>query len=59
MSDQAASNERPDGSTDATEEQREHTDRLSDGSVSGDATTDPDQDSDITSGGEPAPPNKA
>lgn len=43
----------PDGSTNITDEQREYTEQLSDGSNSGNATTDPQQDSDIDSGGEP------
>lgn len=43
----------PEGSTDPTEAQKQHTQDLPDGSPSGDATKDPDQDSDTTSGGEP------
>lgn len=43
----------PDGSTNTTDEQREYTEQLSDGSNTGNATTDPEQDSDIDSGGEP------
>lgn len=44
---------KPDGSTEATEEQIEYTEQLPDGSPSGDATEDPNQDSDTASGGEP------
>ncbi|WP_157887679.1 hypothetical protein [Frondihabitans sp. PAMC 28766] len=42
-----------DGSTNVTDEQKKHTDSLGDGSPTGDATEDPKQDSDTTSGGEP------
>ena len=45
--------EAPDGSTNITEEQKAHTENLSDGSPSGNATEDPKQDSDVTSGGSP------
>ena len=43
----------PDGSTDVTEEQKEYTEELGDGTRTGDATEDPNQDSDVTSGGDP------
>ena len=46
-------NKTPDGSTDITAEQAEYTEELPDGSPTGDATEDPKQDSDTTSGGEP------
>jgi hypothetical protein len=52
MSDESPST--PDGSTDMTDEQKKHTDELSDGSPSGNATDDPQQDSDTSSGGDPA-----
>lgn len=42
-----------DGSTDISEEQKKQNDSLADGSPSGDATKDPDQESDTTSGGDP------
>lgn len=45
--------QKPDGSTDTTDEQKKHTDELGDGSPTGNATEDPNQDSDTTSGGEP------
>jgi hypothetical protein len=41
------------GTTDISDEEKQHTDQLGDGSPSGDATEDPKQDSDTTSGGEP------
>jgi hypothetical protein len=44
----------PDGSTNISEADKKKTENLSDGSPSGDATKDPEQDSDTTSGGEPA-----
>lgn len=43
----------PDGSTEVTSKQQDHTEDLADGSETGDATTDPDQSSDVTSGGSP------
>jgi hypothetical protein len=46
----------PTGSSDPTDEQEQHTEDLPDGSASGDATEDPQQDSDVDSGGEPADP---
>ncbi len=52
MNDESSST--PDGSTDTTDEQKKHTDELSDGSASGNATEDPAQDSDTSSGGDPA-----
>lgn len=45
--------EAPDGSTNITDEQREYTEQLGDGSPSGNATDDPKQDSDTASGGDP------
>lgn len=47
------STETPDGSTKISEEQKTRTENLSDGSPSGNAVEDPNQDSDIDSGGEP------
>jgi hypothetical protein len=47
------STETPDGSTNVTSRQQDQTDSLADGSQSGDATTDPEQSNDITSGGSP------
>ena len=46
----------PDGSSDPTETQQQYTEDLPDGSSTGDATEDPQQDSDVDSGGEPADP---
>ena len=43
----------PDGSTNLTDDQEEHTDDLGDGSATGTATEDPDQDTDVSSGGDP------
>lgn len=43
----------PDGSTELTEEQEKYTENLGDGTRTGDATEDPNQDSDVTSGGDP------
>lgn len=43
----------PDGSTNISDEQKNYTDSLGDGSPTGSATTDPAQDSDAASGGEP------
>ena len=51
MSDTAAN-----GSTGPTDDEREYSEDLPDGSVSGNATVDPDQDSDVDAGGEPADP---
>lgn len=51
--DAARDDQAPDGSTDMTEKQQSHTADLADGSPSGDATTDPGQSSDTTSGGSP------
>jgi hypothetical protein len=53
MHDAKHDDQTPDGSTDVTEKQQSHTEDLADGSPSGDATTDPDQSSDTTSGGSP------
>ena len=50
MSDQQ---ETPDGSTNVTADQQEYTEQLGDGTPSGSATEDPNQDSDTVSGGEP------
>ncbi|KQR27150.1 hypothetical protein ASF75_14865 [Curtobacterium sp. Leaf154] len=46
----------PDGSSDPTETQQQYTEDLPDGSSTGDATKDPQQDSDVDSGGEPDDP---
>jgi hypothetical protein len=46
----------PDGSTDVSDEERQRTADLGDGSSTGNATEDPHQDSDVDSGGEPAAP---
>ncbi|RKR74802.1 hypothetical protein [Frondihabitans australicus] len=43
----------PGGSTDITDEQKKRTADLGDGSPTGNATEDPQQDSDTPSGGEP------
>ena len=43
----------PDGSTNISQEQKKRTDELNDGSPTGNATKDPNQDSDTTSGGDP------
>jgi hypothetical protein len=56
MDEQSADSAAPDGSTDRTEDERRRTAELPDGSPSGDATEDPEQDSDTDSGGEPEPP---
>lgn len=50
MSDQQ---ETPDGSTNVTDEQQEYTEQLGDGTPSGSATENPNEDSDTVSGGEP------
>jgi hypothetical protein len=42
-----------DGSTNVSDKKKAHTDQLGDGSPTGNATEDPQQDSDTTSGGEP------
>ncbi|MFJ7288538.1 hypothetical protein ACIQUC_09490 [Curtobacterium sp. NPDC098951] len=44
------------GASDPTDAERQYTEDLPDGSPSGDATKDPEQDSDHDSGGEPADP---
>ena len=44
------------GSTEPTDAERQYTEDLPDGSSTGDATKDPQQDSDVDSGGEPADP---
>jgi hypothetical protein len=56
MTDDSDETSVPNGSTDRTDAQRDRTDDLPDGSVSGNATEDPDQDSDANSGGEPDAP---
>ena len=56
MSDDTNDHQTPDGSTDVSAEERRRTEELGDGSQSGDATQDPQQDSDVDSGGEPADP---
>jgi len=43
----------PDGSTNISEERKRYTERLGDGSPTGDATEDPRQDTDTASGGDP------
>lgn len=43
----------PDGSTNISDADKERTENLGDGSPTGDATKDPRQDSDTSSGGEP------
>lgn len=48
----------PDGSTNISDSERQRTDELADGSPTGNATEDPNQDSDTNSGGEPTPPKK-
>lgn len=48
----------PDGSTNISETQRQRTAELADGSPTGNATEDPNQDSDTNSGGEPTPPEQ-
>lgn len=45
-----------DGSSQPSDEDRQYTEDLPDGSRTGDATEDPQQDSDVDSGGEPADP---
>jgi hypothetical protein len=47
-----------DTSTSPDEEQQQYTDDLGDGSATGNATEDPQQDSDVDSGGEPAEPEQ-
>lgn len=46
----------PHGSGQTSDEARQYTEDLPDGSRTGDATEDPEQDSDVDSGGEPADP---
>lgn len=58
MSNHAGNDAPPNGSTDITDEQQERTANLADGSSTGNATEDPNQDSDINSGGEPGNPEK-
>jgi hypothetical protein len=53
MHDAEYDDQAPDGSTEVTDKQQAHTEDLADGSPSGDATTDPEQSSDTTSGGSP------
>lgn len=48
----------PDGSTNISDAERQRTDELADGSPTGNATEDPNQDSDTNSGGEPTPPEQ-
>ena len=57
MSDQQHENTPTDGSTDAPEREFQRTEDLPDGSSTGNATEDPDQDSDVDSGGEPESPD--
>jgi hypothetical protein len=56
MSDDTTGQSAPDGSTDVSDEDRQRTADLGDGSSTGNATEDPHQDSDVDSGGEPAAP---
>lgn len=48
----------PDGSTNLSDADRHRTEELPDGSPTGNATEDPNQDSDTNSGGEPAAPEQ-
>ena len=57
MSDQHSDTNPTDGSTDATESEFQRTEDLPDGSSTGNATEDPQQDSDVDSGGEPESPD--
>ncbi len=57
MSDQHSDTNPTDGSTDAPESEFQRTDDLPDGSSTGNATEDPQQDSDVDSGGEPESPD--
>lgn len=52
----AMSDTTPNGSSEPTDDERQYTEDLPDGSPSGNATEDPAQDSDHDSGGEPADP---
>ncbi|MBT2503746.1 hypothetical protein [Curtobacterium sp. ISL-83] len=54
----ASTADTPDGSTDVSESEAARTESLGDGSSTGDATKDPQQDSDVDSGGEPAEPEQ-
>ena len=45
--------EAPDGSTNISDEQREYTEALGDGSPTGNAADDPHQETDTASGGDP------
>ncbi|MDM7892372.1 hypothetical protein [Curtobacterium caseinilyticum] len=56
MNDQHSDTSPTDGSTDAPESEFQRTEDLPDGSSTGNATEDPQQDSDVDSGGEPASP---
>jgi len=56
MSDQHSATDHTDGSTDVSESEAQRTEDLPDGSSTGNATQDPQQDSDVDSGGEPASP---
>jgi hypothetical protein len=51
----ASSSDADSSSTNPSEDEKNRTENLGDGSPSGDATQDPNQDSDTTSGGEPDP----
>jgi hypothetical protein len=46
------------GPDDVTQAEAQRTEDLPDGSASGNATQDPEQDSDVDSGGEPAEPDQ-
>ncbi|QZQ53641.1 hypothetical protein KZI27_01415 [Curtobacterium sp. TC1] len=48
----------PDGSTNVSDADRDRTADLPDGSPTGNATEDPNQDSDTNSGGEPTSPEQ-
>ena len=47
------------GPDDVSDAEARRTEELPDGSASGNATQDPEQDSDVDSGGEPAEPEEA
>lgn len=53
-----SSGEVPNGSTNISDAEQQRTDDLPDGSPTGNATEDPNQDSDTNSGGEPADPEQ-
>lgn len=53
MTDAQIPSDTPDGSTEISQNREEYTEQLGDGTPTGDATEDPDQESDTTSGGDP------